>query len=188
MATGQVRRAQAAPQGEEEHRAGPRPHQVDVQQHDRLDHRPVGRCHQLGLVGWRGLQGLAQVDPVRRRHGRRVGCPPGAGARRQEGRRLREGPGLGPRDRDPFAAGRRPRGRLDPGRDAAGAQRLPPAQAPPRLTPVRAPRRSARSRAVRGRRAVRWTSDAAASASHEKNSTPHPLHVSYSGHVIERNT
>ena len=62
----QDRRAQAASQGKEEHRAGPGPHQVDVQQHDRLDHRPDRRCHQLGLVGWRGLQGLAQVDPVRR--------------------------------------------------------------------------------------------------------------------------
>src|SRR6187402_1068115 len=43
--TGQDRRAQAASQGKEEHRVGPGPHQVDVQQHDRLDHRPDGRRH-----------------------------------------------------------------------------------------------------------------------------------------------
>src|ERR1700709_1240514 len=37
----------------------------------------------------------------------------------------------------PVAAGRRPRGGLDPGRDPCPAQRLPASQAPPRLTPRR---------------------------------------------------
>ena len=45
-----------------------------------------------------------------------------------------KGPGLRPRDRDPFAAGHRPRGRHDLRRHPAAAQRLPSAQAPPGLT------------------------------------------------------
>ena len=40
-----------------------------------------------------------------------------------------KGPGSGPRDRDPLAAGGRPRGHEHPRRHAAGPQRLPPAQA-----------------------------------------------------------
>ena len=44
-----------------------------------------------------------------------------------------KGPGLRPRDRDPLAAGRRPRGRHDLRRHPAAAQRLPPAQAAPGL-------------------------------------------------------
>ena len=40
-----------------------------------------------------------------------------------------KGPGSGPRDRDPLAPGRRPRGHRDQRRHAAGAQRLPPPQA-----------------------------------------------------------
>jgi ribosomal protein S11 len=34
-----------------------------VQQHDHHDHRPPGRRAVLGVVGWPGLQGLAQVTP-----------------------------------------------------------------------------------------------------------------------------
>ncbi len=45
-----------------------------------------------------------------------------------------KGPGFGPRDRDPVPAGHRPRGRPDPGRHPAAAQRLPPQEAPPGLT------------------------------------------------------
>src|SRR5699024_4991178 len=44
------------------------------------------------------------------------------------------GPGLRPRDCDPLAHRDRPRGRLDPGRHPAAAQRHPPGQAPPRPT------------------------------------------------------
>ena len=77
---------------------------------------PTGQRDLLGLRRPGGLQGLAQVDAVRRADGRRGRRPSRAGARHAQGRRLREGPGLGPRDRDPFAAGRRPRGRDDPGR------------------------------------------------------------------------
>ena len=40
-----------------------------------------------------------------------------------------KGPGSGPRDRDPVASGGGARGRRREGRDAAGAQRLPAAQA-----------------------------------------------------------
>ena len=83
------------------------------------------------------LQGLAQVDSVRRAAGRRDRRPPAHGARHEEGRRLRQGPGLGPRDRDPLAAGRRPRGRRDPDVTPQPAQRLPSAQAPPGLTTER---------------------------------------------------
>ena len=50
-----------------------------------------------------------------------------------------KGPGLRPRDRDPFAPGRWPRGRLDQRRHPAGAQRLPPAEASPRLMPSSPP-------------------------------------------------
>ena len=57
------RRAQAAPQGEEEHRRGPGPHQVDVQQHDRLDHRPDRCCHQLGSSGGVGFKGSRKSTP-----------------------------------------------------------------------------------------------------------------------------
>jgi len=57
----------------------------------------------------------------------------------------RQGPGLGAGDRHPFPAGDRPGGRVDPGRHARSAQRLPAAEAAPGLrstdrwldTPVR---------------------------------------------------
>ena len=89
---------------------------------------PSGAVISWASSGGVGFKGSRKSTPVRRRHGRRVGRPPGAGARRQEGRRLREGPGLGPRDRDPFAPGRWPRGRLDQRCDAPGSQRLPSAR------------------------------------------------------------
>ena len=128
---------EGAAQGEEERRPWARAHQEHVQQHDRLDHRPGRQRDRLGLRRPGGLQGLAQVHPVRRADGRRGRRPSREGARHAQGRRLRQGPGLGPRDRDPLAPGRRPRGRLDPGRHPAAAQRLPPAEAPPRLTEER---------------------------------------------------
>src|SRR5699024_9349880 len=127
-------RAQAAPQGQEEHRQRAGVHQEHLQQHHRVDHRS-DRCRDLlGLRGPGRLQGLAQVHPVRRADGRRGRRAPGSGARLEEGRRLREGPGLGPRDRDPFVDRDRPRGRLDPGHHPPAAQRHPSGQAPPRLT------------------------------------------------------
>ena len=96
---------------EEARRPRPGPHQVDVQQHDRHDHRPAGQHRVLGERRQRGLQGLAQVDAVRRAAGRREGRPRRAGARAAEGRRVREGPGFGPRDRDPIARRRASRSR-----------------------------------------------------------------------------
>ncbi len=42
----------------------------------------TGAVISLGVFRWRRLQGLAQVDAVRRAAGSRVGRPPGAGARR----------------------------------------------------------------------------------------------------------
>ena len=45
-----------------------------------------------------------------------------------------KGPGIGPRNRDPFAGRRRPRGRRYPGRYAGAAQRLPAQEAPARLS------------------------------------------------------
>ena len=47
-----------------------------------------------------------------------------------------KGPGFGPRDRDPFAAGRRPRSWRHFRCHAAAAQRLPPAQAAPGLEEI----------------------------------------------------
>ena len=44
-----------------------------------------------------------------------------------------KGPGSGRETAIRSPAGDRPRGRLDPGRDAPGAQRMPPAEASPRL-------------------------------------------------------
>ncbi|CAA9266136.1 MAG: SSU ribosomal protein S11p (S14e), partial [uncultured Actinomycetospora sp.] len=119
--------------GEEEHLPRPRAHQEHVQQHDRLHHRPDRQRHQLGVGRSRGLQGLAQVDAVRGADGRGELRPQGRRARHEEGRRLRQGPGLGPRDGDPLAAGRGPRGRDDLRRHPAAAQRLPPAEASPGL-------------------------------------------------------
>ena len=123
------RPAARPPQAEEEHPHRPGPHQDQLQQHDRLAHRPRGQRHRVGVRRRRRLQGLAQVDAVRRAgHGRRR-RPQGHRAGPAEGRGLRQGPGLGPRDGDPLAPGRRPRGHRRQGRHAAGPQRLPPAQA-----------------------------------------------------------
>ena len=81
------------------------------------------------------VQGLAQVDAVRRPDGRRGGRPPRHGARHAQGRRLRQGPRLRPRDpiRSLQATG------LEVGsiQDVTPQPHngVPPAQAPPRLTP-----------------------------------------------------
>ena len=72
---------------------------------------PQRQRHRLGVRRPRRLQGLAQVDAVRRAAGGGERRPQGAGARRAQGRRLRQGSRLRPRDRDPLAAGHRPRGR-----------------------------------------------------------------------------
>src|SRR6187401_2979682 len=83
----------------------------------------------MGVRRRRRLQGLAQVDAVRRsgHRGRR-----GAQGHRTgpaEGRGLRQGPGLGPRDGDPLAPGGRARDPRRQGRVPAGAQRRPPEEA-----------------------------------------------------------
>ena len=100
-----------APQGAQEHRRRPGAHQDVVQQHDRRAHRSRGQRHRVEVRRRRGLQGLAQVDAVRRAGDGRLVRPRGNGARPAEGRGLREGPRLRPRDGDPLAAGRRPRDR-----------------------------------------------------------------------------
>ena len=46
-----------------------------VQQHDHHDHRPPGQRAVVGVLGRPGLQGLAQVDAVRRPGGCRSGRP-----------------------------------------------------------------------------------------------------------------
>ena len=85
-------------------------------------------------AGGAGFKGSRKSTPVRGPGDRRRGRAQGHGARPPEGRGLREGPRLGPRDRDPLAPGRRPRDHGDQGRDAAGPQRLPAAQAEAGLT------------------------------------------------------
>src|SRR5208282_3471709 len=127
------RRKEGAPQRAEEHRSRARAHQEHVQQHDRLDHRPRRERHFLGLVRAGRIQGLAQVDAVRRADGGRGRRAPRHGARHAQGRRVREGSWLGPGDRHPVAPGDRPRGGLHPGRHPGSAQWLPPAQAAPGL-------------------------------------------------------
>ena len=81
-------------------------------------HRPGGQRPGLGVGRQRRLQGLPQVDAVRRPDGGRAVRPPGHGARRPQGRRPREGPGLGPRDRHPLAHEHRHRGHRHQGRHA----------------------------------------------------------------------
>ena len=88
-----------------------------------------GNVARVGVGRQRRVQGLAQVDAVRRPAGRREGGPRGHGARRAPGRGAREGPGLGPRDRHPLDPEHRHRGVRHQGRDAGAAQRLPPAEA-----------------------------------------------------------
>lgn len=55
---------------------------------------PTGNVISWASMRPRRLQGLSQVHAVRRADGRRVGCPPRAGARHAQGRRLRQGPGF----------------------------------------------------------------------------------------------
>src|SRR6187402_2854480 len=122
-----------APPRQEEHRHRPGAHQDIVQQHDRHAHGQGGQRHRLGERRLRRVQGLPQVDALRRPGDRRLVRQEGHGARPAEGRGLRQGPGLGPRDGDPLAAGGRAR---DPGREGrvpAGAQRRPAAEAEARV-------------------------------------------------------
>ena len=120
-------------QAQEEHPCGAGAHQDVVQQHDRLAHRRAGQRDRLGVRGRGGLQGLAQVHPLRGpgHRGRRGPQGPRAGA--AEGRGLREGPRLRPRDRDPLALRRGPRSDRREGRDPPGAQWLSPPQAQRRV-------------------------------------------------------
>ena len=112
-------RPHASP-GQEEHRHRAGAHQDVVQQHDRHAHRPRGERHRVGVRRLGRLQGLAQVDALRRAGDRRQRRPQGHGARPAEGRGLRQGPGLGARDGDPLAPGRRPR---DPRRQGTSPRR-----------------------------------------------------------------
>ena len=94
--------------------ARPRAHQEHVQQHDRLDHRPRRATSSPGPRRATSAS-RARASPRRSPRSSPPRTPPARpGARREEGRRLRQGPGFGSRDRDPFAARRRPRGRHDP--------------------------------------------------------------------------
>ena len=54
------------PQGSQEHPDRPGAHQDQLQQHDRRAHRPRGQRHRVGVRRRRRLQGLAQVDALRR--------------------------------------------------------------------------------------------------------------------------
>ena len=67
----------------------------------------------------------------------------------ERSRSTSKGAGLRPRDRDPLAPGRRPRGHDGQRRHAAGPQRLPPAQAEEGLAWPATPTRSASSAAAR---------------------------------------
>ena len=104
-----------------------RPHQGDVQQHDRHDHRHQGRHALLGQRRHQRLQGKPQEHAVRRPDGRQQARRQGHEVRRQGSRSASEGPGQRPRKRDHGAAGRRPDDQVDRRRHAAAAQRLPPA-------------------------------------------------------------
>ncbi len=119
LASSRKRATGGAAQGSQEHPDRPGAHQDLVQQHDRHAHRQRGQRDRLGVRRRRRLQGLAQVDAVRRAGDRRRGRAQGHRARAAEGRGLRQGPGLRPRDGDPLAAGRRPRGHRRQRRDAA---------------------------------------------------------------------
>ena len=91
-----------------------------LQQHDRRADRQGGQRHRVGVGRLGRVQGLAQVDAVRRAGHRRRVRAQGHGARPAEGRGVREGPGLGPRDGDPLAPGGRPR---DPRRQGRHSRR-----------------------------------------------------------------
>ena len=76
---------------EEERGSRPRSHQEHVQQHDRLDHRPVRRSHRLGIQ-WPGrIQGSRKSTPLRRAAGSRSCRTSGDGTRHAQGRRVCEG-------------------------------------------------------------------------------------------------
>ena len=75
--------------------ARPGAHQVDVQQHDRDHHRPAGEHALVGQRRQRGLQGLPQVDAVRRAARRREGRARRAGARPAKVDVFVKGPGSG---------------------------------------------------------------------------------------------
>ena len=121
-------------EGQEERRDGHRPHPVDVQQHRRHDHRRQRQHRRVVERRLARLQGLAQVDAVRRAARRRRGRAQGDGARHALRRRLREGPRRRPRERAPRAPDGGLQGHAHPRRHARPAQRLPSAEAPPRLT------------------------------------------------------
>ncbi|CAA9222011.1 MAG: SSU ribosomal protein S11p (S14e), partial [uncultured Acidimicrobiales bacterium] len=126
----QARRSSPPPQGAQERLLRGGAHQVVVQQHDHQHHRPVGQRPGLGLGRQRRLQGVEEVDALRRPDGRRAVRPAGDGARRPQGRRPREGPGVGPGDRHPLDHAGGHRGVRHQGRHAHAAQRVPPPQAP----------------------------------------------------------
>ena len=90
------RQAAAAwpPPRQEEHRDRPGAHQDVVQQHDRHPDRQGGERDRVGVGRLGRVQGLAQVDAVRRAGDRRRRRAQGHGARPAEGRGLRQGPGL----------------------------------------------------------------------------------------------
>src|SRR5262249_7202974 len=107
----------------------PGAHQNVVQQHDRGSHRPRGERDRVGVRRLGRIQGLAQVDAVRRAGDRRRGRPEGHGARFAEGRSVRQGPRFGPRDGDRLAAGSGLGDSRSEGRLATGTQRRPAEEA-----------------------------------------------------------
>ena len=65
--------AASAPSRTQEHHLGRGARQRHLQQHDDHHHRRPGQHHRLVVLGHHGLQGLAQIDALRR-PGRRRGC------------------------------------------------------------------------------------------------------------------
>jgi small subunit ribosomal protein S4 len=80
-------------------------------------------------AGSAGFQGLAQVDAVRRRRSLPTRAPARAWSTGSRRSRSTSRPGLRPRDGDPLAAGGRAGDPRRQGRDSAGAQRRPAAEA-----------------------------------------------------------
>ena len=78
------RQSQAEEEGPEEHPDRRRAHLGDVQQHDRLDHRRLRQRRRVVVGRHVRLQGLAQVDAVRRAARRRGRRQEGDGARRAQ--------------------------------------------------------------------------------------------------------
>ncbi len=106
-----------------------RPISGHVQQHDHQHLRSDGGMRRVDL-GWRGrIQGLPQVDPLRRPGGSRAGRPP----RRRDGIReldvIVSGIGLGSGHRRPHAAEHGHRDDRHQGRHSYAPQRLPPQEA-----------------------------------------------------------